>query len=223
MKKTIPAFCLVLLFAFTLTAQKSFEGVVTYSISFEKSGLPPDAIAMLSGAESVIYFKGDKRRVDMKTLMQSTSSVIDDKAKTMLMTMDVMGQKYMIRMNEADLKKEKDAAPVNSINYLDETKEIAGYKCKKAEVTMKDADGSAQLFVVFYTDAIPTNDMRNTFEGLKGFPLQYDIVQAGIAMSFTAISISIDPVPDSKFVLSESGYKVTTLDDLQKEMMGGGQ
>jgi hypothetical protein len=88
---------------------------------------------------------------------------------------------------------------------------------------MKDADGSAQLFVVFYTDAIPTNNMRNTFEGLKGFPLQYDIVQAGIAMSFTAISISNDPVPDSKFVLSESGYKVTTLDDLQKEMLGGGQ
>lgn len=223
MKKTIPAFCLVLLFALTLTAQKSFEGVVTYSISFEKSGLPPDAITMLSGAESVVYFKGDKRRVDMKTLMQSTSSVMDDKSKTMLMTMDVMGQKYMIRMNEADLKKEKDAAPVNSINYLDETKEIASYKCKKAEVTMKNADGSAQMFVVFYTDVIPTNNMRNTFEGLKGFPLQYDIVQAGIAMSFTAISISNDPVPDSKFVLSESGYKVTTLDDLQKEMLGGGQ
>ena len=66
MKKTIPAFCLVLLFALTLTAQKSFEGVVTYSISFEKSGLPPDAITMLSGAESVVYFKGDKRRVDIK-------------------------------------------------------------------------------------------------------------------------------------------------------------
>jgi GLPGLI family protein len=223
MKKIIPALCLALAFALSLSAQKKFEGVVTYSISFEKSGLPPDAITMLSGAESVVYIKGDKRRVDMKTVMQSTASVMDDKAKTVLMTMDVMGQKYMIRMNEADLKKEKDAAPVNSINYLDETKEIAGYNCKKAEVTMKESDGSVQLFVVFYTDAIPTNDMKNTFEGLKGFPLQYDIIQAGIAMSFTAKSVSKDPVPDSKFELSESGYKVTTLDDLQKEMMGGGQ
>ena len=223
MKKIISALSIALLFAITLSAQKSFEGVVTYSISFEKSGLPPDAITMLKGAESVVYIKGDKRRVDMKTIMQSTTSVMDDKTKTVLMTMDVMGQKYLIRMNEADLKKEKDAAPVTSIIYLDETKEIAGYARKKAEVTLKETDGSGQFFVVYYTDAIPPNNTKNTFEGLKGFPMEYDISKAGVNMSFSAKSVSEETVIDSKFEFPKEGYKETTMDELQKAMTSGGQ
>jgi GLPGLI family protein len=224
MKKIIQAFCFVFLFPFFLSAQKkNFEGVITYSISFEKSGLPPDAITMLDGAESIVYIKGDKRRVDMKTIMQSTTSVMDDKAKTVLMTMEVMGHKYLVRMNEADLNKEKETAPATSIIYLDEQKEIAGYACKKAEVTLKETDGSGKMFIVYYTDAIPTNSIKNAFEGLKGFPMQYDIAKAGVNMSFTAKRVTKEIITDSTFELSKEGCKETTLFELQNEMMGGSQ
>ena len=144
MKKIILAIWLVLVVAINAKAQKKFEGVVTYAISFENSGLPPEALEMLKGAESVVYIKGDKRRVDMNTAMQSTSSIMDNKTKIVLMAMDIMGQKYLIRMNEADLKKEKETAPAITIKYLDETKEIAGYKCKKAEITTKSKEGKHQ-------------------------------------------------------------------------------
>jgi GLPGLI family protein len=220
MKRLIPAILALLLISNTF-AQKSFEGVVTYSISFEDSGLPPEAIEMFKGAESVMYIKGDKRRVDMNTAVQSTSSVSDAKEKTILMTMDVMGQKYLIRMNESDMKKEKEATPVPSIKYLNETKEIAGYKCKKAEVTFKSKDGKEDTFVVYYTDEIPTNDVKSTFEGLKGFPLEYKIAQGGIKMTFTTKSVVKESVPDSKFELPKEGYEETTIEDLQKSIMGG--
>jgi GLPGLI family protein len=222
MKKILLALSVALLSAFSGIAQKNFEGVITLGISFENSGLPPEALTMLKGAESVIYIKGDKRRVDMNTAMQSTVSVFDNKTKTSVMTMDIMGQKYLIKMNEADLKKEKESAPVTTIKYLDETKEIAGYKCKKAEVTMKTKDGKEETFIVFYTEEIPTNDLKNTFEGLKGFPLEYTISQSGVKMTFTTKTIVKEPVPDAKFELVKDGYKETTLEELQKSMMSGG-
>ncbi len=221
MKKIILAISVALATVVNAAAQKNFEGIITYSVSFENSGLPPEALAMLKGAESVVYIKGDKRRIDMNMAMQSTATLVDAKSKTVTMTMDVMGQKYLIKMTEADLKKEKAEAPETKIKYLDETKVIAGYKCKKAEVSMKMADGKEQTFIVFYTDEIPTNDTKNTFEGLKGFPLEYGIAQGGITMTFTTKNIDKSPVPDAKFDLPKEGFKETTLEELQKSMMGG--
>lgn len=220
MKKILLAITIALCSTINLSAQ-IFEGIVVYTISFENSGLPPEAIAMLKGAESVVYIKGEKRRMDMSTAMQSTISIIDSKAKTVTTAMDIMGQKYLIKMNEADLNKEKAEAPVTSIKYLDETKVIAGYKCKKAEVTMKMKEGKEQTFVVFYTDQIPTSDTKNVFEGLKGMPLEYSIAQGGVNMTFSTKSIEKTPVPDSKFELDKAGYKETTLEELQKSIMGG--
>jgi GLPGLI family protein len=217
MKHFLTAFAVALLFTSSSFAQK-FEGVITYAISFENSGLPPEALAMLKGAESKTYIKDDKRRVDMTTPMQSSSSLIDNKTKSIVTTMEIMGQKYMIRTSEADLKKEKENAPQTTIKYLDDTKEIAGYKCKKAEVTTKTKEGKEDTFIVYYTDEIPASDVKSTYEGLKGVPLEYSIVQGGIRMSFTAKSVSKEKLPDSKFELDKEGYQETTLEELQRSM-----
>lgn len=222
MKKLMLALCLVLAVAINVNAQKNFEGIVTYGISFENSGLPPEALQMLKGAESIVYIKGEKRRVDMNTAMQSTTSVMDSKTKTILTTMDVMGQKYLIKTTEADMKKEKENAPAITIKYIDETKEIAGYKCKKAEITSKTKEGKEETVVVYYTEEIPSSDVKSTFEGLKGTPLEYSITQGGVKMTFTTKTVVKESIPDSKFELSKEGYKETTLEELQK-MMGGGK
>lgn len=225
MKKIIVAAAFAALSVLNVSAQKgnSFEGTIAYSISFEGSGLPPEALTMLNGAESVTYIKGDKRRVDMNMAIQSTTAIMDTKAKQIVTLMDIMGQKYLIRMNEADLKKEEEKAPETSIKYLDETKMIAGYSCKKAEVTVKNKEGKEEVVNVYYTNEIPTSDMKSAYKGLKGFPMEYAMNQGGIKMSFTTKSVSKEPVADSKFEIPKEGYKETTMEDFQKSMqqMGG--
>src|SRR5882757_7781876 len=98
MRKILVVATLALLSITTLSAQKkaAFEGTVTYSISFEGSGLPQEALSMLNGAEAVSYIKGDKRRTDMNMAIQSTTSIIDEKTKDVVTLMDIMGQKYLI-------------------------------------------------------------------------------------------------------------------------------
>ena len=99
MKKIIAASFLIALSAIVLSFNTvtSFEGSVTYSISFEGSGLPPEALAMFKGSEATSYIKGDKRRMDMNMPMQSTISISDAKSKTVSTYMDIMGMKYLIK------------------------------------------------------------------------------------------------------------------------------
>lgn len=219
MKKIIMAISLSIVCILIASAQNKpgFEGVITYSISFEGSGLPPEAIAMFKGSETVTYIKSDKCRVDMIMPMQSSTFIMDNKNKNVVSLMDIMGKKYLIKMNEPDIKKEQDNAPETIIKYTDETKLIAGYKCKKAEITMKNSKG--KVLNVFYTEEIPTNDIKPVYKGLKGFPMEYSMNQGGMDMKFTAKSISKGNVPDSKFDIPKEGYIVTTTEELQSTMM----
>ncbi|MCE9538661.1 MAG: DUF4412 domain-containing protein [Bacteroidetes bacterium] len=225
MKKTILAISLSILCLIKFNAQNktNFEGTVTYSISFEGSGLPPEALAMFKGSETVTYIKSDKFRVDMNMPMQSSSFIMDNKTKNIISLMDIMGKKYLIKMNESDIKKEQDTAPEIIIKYTEETKMIAGYKCKKAEITSKDSKSAA--INVFYTEEIPTNDVKPIYKGLKGFPMEYSINQGGMEMQLTAKNISKEKVSDSKFEIPKEGYIVTTIEELQNAMMKemGGQ
>lgn len=225
MKKVIAASVLGLLSILNVSAQKntSFEGVIKYAISFEGSGLPPEALTMLNGAESTTYIKGDKRRTDMNMAIQSTSSISDTKTKSIITLMDIMGQKYLIRMNEADIKKEEAKAPDVSFKYLDETKEIAGYKCKKAEATIKTKEGKEEVVNIYYTEDIPTTDLKAAYKGLKGFPMEFQINQSGMKMTFTTKSVSKEPVADNKFDIPKDGYKETTMEEFQKSMGQMGQ
>ncbi|HEX8515901.1 MAG TPA: GLPGLI family protein [Bacteroidia bacterium] len=219
MKKILLAAAIAVSAVANLSAQKKtdFEGKVTYAISFEGSGLPPEALTMLNGSESVNYIKGDKRRTDLNMAIQSTSAIIDSKTKDVVTLMDIMGQKYLIRMTEADLKKEEEKNPVTGIKYSDETKTIAGYKCKKAEASMK-VNGKDETATVWYTEEIPTSEVKSVYKGLKGFPMEYMLNQSGIKMTFTAKSVSKETVPDTKFEIPKEGYTETTMEDFQKSM-----
>jgi GLPGLI family protein len=214
-----------LLTVINVAAQKnnSFEGVVKYSISFEGSGLPPEALTMLNGAESITYIKGDKRRTDMNMAIQSTSAIMDLSTKSIVTLMDIMGQKYLIRMNESDIKKEEAKAPEVSYKYLNETKEIAGYKCKKAEATVKTKEGKEEVINIFYTEEIPTSELKPAYKGLKGFPMEFQMNQSGMKMTFTTKSVSKEPIADSKFDIPKEGYKETTMEEFQKSMQKMGQ
>jgi GLPGLI family protein len=220
MKNYLIALTLVAASIANCIAQKSsaFEGSVTYAISFEGSTLPPEALKMMDGAESVNYIKGDKRRTDLNMAIQSTSAISDCKAKTIVTLMDIMGQKYLIRMNEADIKKEEETGPQTAIKYIDETKEIAGYKCKKAEVTVTAKDGKTEVVNIYYTEEIPGSDIKSAYKGLKGFPMEYIINQGVVKMTFTAKNVSKTPVDDSKFEIPKEGYTETTMEEFQKSM-----
>lgn len=196
-------------------AQVPFEGSVVYSMEIEGMEMDPTTQSMLGTMETKIFVKGDKSRTEISMAMSKNITIADYKKKTATFLMDVMGMKYAIKVGPEDMAKEEEASKDIKIIYLDETKEIAGYKCKKAQITNKENI----TITVFYTEEIKGNSPDSRFKGLNGFPMEYEMNQNGMKMLITANEVRKEKVDDKIFEIPE-GYKETTKEELQK-MFGG--
>lgn len=223
MKKLIFSFaaaaCLAAVCAFAPGGTKSFEGVIEYSIDITSPSLPPEQLAMMAGSKVMMYIKNEKARVETHMGPVQSVSIIDTKTNQSVSLTDVMGQKYMTKINLNDEKAK--AATKSEVKYLDGTKEIAGYKCKKAEVTAKLPDGTDTKIEVYYTEDLPYNGSysNNIINGLKGFPMEYSINtgQYDMVMHYTVKSVTKETVSATKFDIPEGYTEITP------EQLKGGQ
>lgn len=202
---------LIIAFNSPLSAQSNFEGKIIFTISY--ADMPAEMTAMLP-KDMTIYIKGNKSKVEQNQMMGKQVVVSDLGQQNGFMEMNISGQKIRINISTAEFKQE--AEQMTNIEYLNETKTIVGYPCKKA--IMKDETGQMTM-TVFYTEKI-NNKAQTKFVGLKGFPLQYTMTQQNMTLEMTASEISKESVSDAIFNKSE-GYKEMSQADLQK-MMGGG-
>ena len=145
-----------MLFAFTNmpAADSSFEGVITYSIKLG-GDVPPQAASMMQGATFKIYIKGDKTRTEFSSGMGKQIGIGDRKTKQSVSLSDMMGRKVEIKIDGTKPNKD-DKTP--EIKYLDDTKTIAGYTCKHAQVTVTGKSGDNSTTDVFYTDQLPYSE-----------------------------------------------------------------
>jgi GLPGLI family protein len=195
------------------------EGSVTYLMAME--GIPPEQAAMMGDMETKIYYKDKKSLTEMSSMMMSYKTLNDENGSLILM--DQMGNKFFTRVSKEELDKaandNKDKEP--KIEYLNETKTIAGYECKKAIVTGKGKEGEVKMDV-WYSEKVPYVSQGGggrkggeMFKGLKGMPMEFTIKQGPMNIKMTAKEVSFDKVPDSKFVLSTEGYTEKKMDDLK--------
>lgn len=214
--KTILSFSI--LFAFPVLSgfsQDNFEGEISYTITYT------DLPAEMKNYESMlpksmkIIMKGNKSKLEQSQMMGKNVVVTDMDQKNGFVEMDMAGQKLRMNISTKEFEKEENA--MKNIEYLEETKTIAGHPCKKA--IMKDDNGNITM-TIFYTEKIK-NQAQREFVGLKGFPLEYSMTQNNINMTIAASEVSEMTISDASFQKSD-GYQDITEAELQR-MMGGGQ
>lgn len=152
MKKILFSFAL-LLGSFTMNYAQITEGHVKYKI--EVSTENPDmemVVGMMQGSTLDIYFKEKMTRAEMKMgSMMNITTISDEKSGEILMLMSGMIGKKAISTSTEELQGETEVEkPTYEVELVDETKEIAGYSCKKAILT--DEDGNENIF--WYTEEI---------------------------------------------------------------------
>lgn len=215
MKKIILTTLIMSVFMLQIMAQKTFEGTVKFAITY--SELPPEMAGYESmlPKESITKIKDGNSKTEQSTAM-GTNVTIADKDGNITILMNMMGQKIAIKENAAN-RKEDAQKPV--ITYVDETKEIAGYKCKKAELKF---EGEETVMVVYYTEDIKTSvsNTQVSVDGLKGFMMEYSIENQGIEMTISASSVTKEKISAAEFTVPED-YEVMTKEDFQKMMSGG--
>jgi GLPGLI family protein len=168
--------------------------------------------------EMITRVKGEKSRMEQSMAMGMSSVTITDMKKgTGIVMMDMMGKKIAMEATKEELKKldkKKVSDKKPEFKYTSETKEIAGYECKKAFIVI---EGAGEM-EIYYTEDLPAGASKQ-FEGLKGFPLEYSISQGPMKVSFTATKVIKEKLSDSLFSIPD-GYDIMTFEEFQKTMGG---
>lgn len=205
--------------AISLTAQKRIsELTLVYDAKVTTGNAEPKMADAFDGATTTIYLKGNLSRSELVSALFSSTTVHDSKTGTAVVLREVSGQKLLIRMSSKDWQEKNARYAGITFKNTGETRDIAGYKCLKAEATM--SDGSK--FIVYYTpDIVPENkEYDYHFRNLNGLPLEYELTQRNLTIRYTVSKINLNPVPAAKFDIPTSGYREMTFEESKKIRSG---
>ena len=177
---------------------QDFEGVINFEVShefldstlFSDIHLPNDMIYTISG---------EFARVDQTTVLGNQSIIKDTLTKKSVLLLKIMDDDVGI-----ELENQLDSNEVKEITYLNDTKEILDFLCKKVVINIynKKTEKNSTT-VLYYTEKI-SNVYSNNFENLKGFPLSYEINSENIISKYNATNIKLESIDPQLFVIGKT-------------------
>ncbi len=174
MKRTLKLILLVAIIATSTTivnaqkAKKPFSGTIKSTLTYE--GYEATQAAQMP-TSSTMLISGNKQKTTIDYGQYAIVSIMDGDEESTLFYIDVMGQKIGYSQNKAAIAKEKeeDKSPKPTVTKSDETKEIAGVKCKKVSIVTKDEEtGDETTTVIWYTEELGTNEKLNFMSSEQG-------------------------------------------------------
>lgn len=119
---------------------------------------------------------------------------------------------YEFYENPFDVSAFLKTAPKFNYTYTEEPKQIFGFKCKKVIATDTK---SHESFDVWVTNdiSVPSTAMPLFYADIKGFPIQYTVVNDGIKTLQTIRSVTDERVPNRIFGIQHTFQKLTFKED----------
>lgn len=228
MKKT-SYILLFLLFVLLLSStgimagSKSFEGIITYKISYPDSKFTESQQAMFPKMLTVTI-KGSNSKTEIKTQMGDQVEITDYVTKTKVALINMMGQKYAVKSTPEEIEKENAKEPTPKVEVTNETKVIAGYTCKKAVVTVND-DGAISKYDVFFTDELgpkAANFDNPLYKDIDGVMMEFSMKTPQFTMVFSATAVEKKSLSAKEFEVP-SDFTLITKDELKSKLGGMGQ
>jgi hypothetical protein len=169
-----------------------------------------------------VSVKGSKARTEMNVGGGVVIEILDYVSKTKIALINMMGQKYAIKETAEEIEKDNAGQPKGVVTLTNETKNIAGYTCKKAIVTT-DEDGVKTTFEVWFTDEIGGKDANfdnPVYKDINGVMLEFTSKTPQANMKFTATSVEKKAVSPKDFEIP-ADYTLTTQAELKSKFGGG--
>jgi hypothetical protein len=221
-RNSILTFILLIGLSATMMGERPFEGIINYKISYPDSKFTEAQLNMFPKVMT-ISVKGSKARTEMNVGGGTTVEIVDYVAKTKIALINMMGQKYAIKQTAAEIEKENAEQPKGEVNITNETKNIAGYTCKKAIVTTND-DGVKSTLEVWFTEGLGGKDVNfdnPVYKDINGVMLEFSLKTPQATMKFSATSIDKQSVAAKDFEIP-ADYTLTTQEELRSKFGGGG-
>ena len=183
-----------------------------------------EAAAMMGESTLTIHFdeKNQATEMNMMSGMMLMKTITPfGNIKDTKMAVEVMGMKYeIIEAGEEALNNNNGIGNLENATEVtydkNDVKEIAGFKCYKANVKM--TDGTSNAFYI--TEAIaPQTPLKETKIKLAGYPLEIITKTPEGEMIMTATSFGKE-LPKDCFIISGEGFTKVTMEEF-KQQMGG--
>lgn len=132
-------FTLLGLFLMTgIFAQKRVSDLtIVYDAVITTGAAEPKLADAFDGATTTVYLKGGLSRSEMQSALASFTTIHDARSGSAVVLQEVGGQKVLIRMTAADWKDKNRRYEGIEFTTSGETKQLAGYTCKKAVASLK--------------------------------------------------------------------------------------
>ncbi|MEN8225012.1 MAG: DUF4412 domain-containing protein [Bacteroidota bacterium] len=223
--KKILSFIMIVTFIMGVSASafsKDFKGLITYKISWEGMDMDASMAAMMPKL-ATLAIKGNMSKFEMNMgAMGKQVQIMNGDEENITYIIDMMGMKYYYVETEEDLAESMKTDAQVEVDIKSETKEVAGYECKKAVITV-NLEGEEMLFTVYFTEEIESASfsMDNAyFQDIPGTLMEFEIEAGqGMTMKMAAISVEKKNISDSEFEVPE-GFEQKTKDEMMQ--MGGG-
>ena len=168
----------------SLTFSQIQEGYFQYSIDVEAIDTlikTKQAVGLLRNSKMEFYFTQNKSRMDFKMGQVNDLSIIVDLTKNKVLSLNssMMGKVAMVNPAESIQAPKKDSTV--QVKFVNETKKILGYTCKKAILNQNETE-----VIYWVTDEIQIDDriQQLTNPNIPGFPMKFSKIQDGVLMTY---------------------------------------
>jgi GLPGLI family protein len=197
--------------------------------------------------KSKMYFKNGMTKVETDMGMGLNQVIIDSKEKKTTTLFEAMGRKMGFYTTEGDMQRmmagadsgrqqrvQQPFAPEVFVEYLSETKKIAGMECKKALLRYKDRKGEEVQQEVWYSPEFILGEgfkirdvmrMANVpgLEKIKGFPMEFQLTrQNGAKVHYQVSKVELNAKVDDKVFLIPKDYDVKPMSEMNRGGNGRG-
>jgi len=226
MKKSILSvfFVSLLLIAYTtatFAGGKPFKGTIIYDLTYT-GDIDPATLSQLP-KEITKFIYGNKSKTEVNQGGAYITEIQDGDAKTQTVLLDIemMGKKFVIRKSAEEVAEEMADLPESTIKYIDETKEIAGYICKKGELITKDDDGEESISVFYYTEQLGNKawNFGTEYSEVDGAILEYEEGAGNFSVKLVARIVKKGKVKETDFLVPSDFEEVSS--EQLREMFGG--
>lgn len=224
----IAAFGFVLLTSSAPKGKKSkmFKGTVSYTLSYEGDALTPLQKSKMPKAVSIKMYgtMSSYEIVNGPAIITQISRPDDGVEITLIEVMDKKAG-----MTERDTTNydgpDTTAQFTTEIEYSEDTKVIAGFKCKKAVVTFtpKDSvDAEEQTHIVYYCPELGGTELNKDgpYDGISGLMLEFYTVAPGMITKFIATEVKKGGVKDLDFFFQSDYKEFKSGEELMKYLQG---
>ncbi len=198
------------------------EGIIIYDITYPKPHADNSTQAIMP-SQMEFQFKDDKyiNNLSIAFGYVNIDYVVNNQTRELIEVAKIGKHRYAAQINESTLPSLLKDVPKYTVKFIaGGTKEIAGFKCKKALVSI--ASKTPYSFDVYYTNDIALTEPNwcTPFKEIPGTLMEYQIEKFDVIMRFTAKEVK-NLAQDAKEFTLPAGVEFKTpqfIDDELKKM-----